>query len=114
MSLVALPKYGYTFTMNMPTRSVGVRELRDGLSAHLALVKEGETIVVTEHGKPIAKLVPYEGTSRLEELIDAGIVTPPKKIGRLELPQPIVPTPGPPISHYIMEDREESVARLFR
>lgn len=113
-SLILALMYGYNFGMNVPIRSVGVRELRDGLSAHLALVKEGETIVVTEHGKPIAKIVPYEGKSTLEELIDAGIVTPPKKTGRFELPPPIVPTPGPPVSRYIAEEREESLARFFR
>lgn len=32
--------------------------------------------MITEHGRPVARLVPMEGRSRLEELIAAGIVTP--------------------------------------
>lgn len=57
--------------------NVGVRELRDGLSKHLALVKNGETITVTEHGKPIARIVP-PGDSVIERLIAEGRITPAK------------------------------------
>ena len=102
-------------SMKVATRDeVGVRDLKNNLSRYLDRVQRGEEIIVTEHGKPIAKIVPYEGKSTLEELIDAGIVTPPKKTGRFELPPPIVPTPGPPVSRYIAEEREESLARFFR
>ena len=38
--------------------SVGVARLKASLSAYLARVKAGEVIVVTEHGRPIARLVP--------------------------------------------------------
>lgn len=37
---------------------VGVRELRDSLSRHLAMVREGQTITVTDHGRPVARIVP--------------------------------------------------------
>ena len=37
---------------------VGVRELRDRLSHHLASVKEGHSITVTDHGRPVARIVP--------------------------------------------------------
>lgn len=39
-------------------RSVGVRELRQNLSRHLAKVKDGESLVVTERGHEVALLVP--------------------------------------------------------
>lgn len=55
--------------------SVGVRELRDGLSKHLALVKDGETVTITEHGKTIARIVPA-GPSVIDRLIAEGLVTP--------------------------------------
>jgi prevent-host-death family protein len=38
--------------------SVGVAKLKASLSAYLARVKAGEVVVVTEHGRPIARLVP--------------------------------------------------------
>ena len=37
---------------------VGVRELRHGLSRHLASVQKGHTITVTDHGRPVARIVP--------------------------------------------------------
>jgi prevent-host-death family protein len=37
---------------------VGVRELRQNLSKYLRRVKEGESLVVRERGKVVAKLVP--------------------------------------------------------
>ncbi len=45
---------------------VGVRELRDRLSHHLASVKEGHSITVTDHGRPVARIVPVEGPTKLE------------------------------------------------
>ncbi len=36
--------------------TVGVRELKNGLSRYLARAKQGEEIIVTERGRPIAFL----------------------------------------------------------
>ena len=44
--------------------AVGIRELRDHLSAYLERVKAGETFTVTEHGRPIARLVRDDPGSR--------------------------------------------------
>ncbi|OGO70046.1 MAG: hypothetical protein A2Z37_13020 [Chloroflexi bacterium RBG_19FT_COMBO_62_14] len=59
----------------MGERSVGVRELKDRLSAYLREVKRGQTIVITERGRPIGRIVP-EGISldeKLKVLVDAGL-----------------------------------------
>jgi prevent-host-death family protein len=53
---------------------VGVRDLRDGLSRHLAEVRAGRTITVTDHGQPIARIVPVGRPSKLEQLIAEGRV----------------------------------------
>lgn len=55
---------------------IGVRELRDGLSRHLATVRDGHTITVTDHGRPVARIVPVGMPTRLEQLIADGKVTP--------------------------------------
>lgn len=55
---------------------VGVRELRDSLSRHLASVRKGHTITVTDHGRPVARLVPVGVPTKLEQLIAEGKVTP--------------------------------------
>jgi prevent-host-death family protein len=39
---------------------VGVREMKNSLSRYLKYVKEGEVIIITEHNKPVAKLIPME------------------------------------------------------
>jgi len=39
-------------------KQVGIREVRQNLSALLEVVKGGREIVVTEHGRPVARLVP--------------------------------------------------------
>lgn len=56
--------------------SVGVRELRDALSRHLDEVRAGRTVTVTDHGVPIARIVPIDVPSPLERLIAEGRVQP--------------------------------------
>jgi prevent-host-death family protein len=59
--------------------NVGVRELRDGLSKHLAEVRSGRTITVTDHGRPIARIVPVDRLTRLEQLVAEGKISPAKQ-----------------------------------
>jgi len=72
-----------------PAGFVGIRELRDGLSRHLERVKAGNTLTVTEHGRPIARVVPYQRYT-VDELIAAGLAVPPTG------PRPAMPS-GPPL-----------------
>ena len=66
--------------MDVATNSVGVRELKNGLSGYLARVKDGEELVVTDRGRPVARLVPMSHSSdRIMELIAAGQVRPARK-----------------------------------
>lgn len=55
---------------------VGVRQLRDELRKWLDMVRRGEEIVVTERGKPIARIIGASTPAPLERLIAAGIVRP--------------------------------------
>ncbi len=62
---------------------VGVRDLKNRLSAYLDLVKSGQEIVVTEHGRPIARLGPVSADiDRMAALVEAGIVQPPPSAKR--------------------------------
>lgn len=58
---------------------VGIRELRDSLSRHLASVRGGHTVTVTDHGRPVARIIPVETPSRLETLIAEGTVRPARR-----------------------------------
>ena len=55
---------------------VGVRDLRDHLSRWLGQVKNGRDLVITEHGRPVARLTSASGGSKLAAMIAAGAVTP--------------------------------------
>ena len=54
---------------------VGTRELKSRLSEYLRRVKAGETIIVTERGKPIGQIIPVKPSleERLQSMIDAGL-----------------------------------------
>lgn len=54
--------------------SVGVRELRQRASELLRLVERGETIEITDRGRPVALLSPLPEGSPLERLRAAGDV----------------------------------------
>ena len=70
--------------------SVGVRELRQRASELLRLVENGETIEITDRGRPVALLSPLPEGSPLETLRAAGDVEPAS--GDLEdLPPPLEP-----------------------
>ena len=72
---------------------VGVRELRENLRAFLQRAKDGEDVVVTDRGKPLARLGPLVPPSPLEQLIAEGRVRParrPKrKVDHRRLPKPL-------------------------
>ena len=60
-----------------------MRDLKNHLSAHLDRVKEGEEILVTEHGRPIARLSPVGADiDRMTALVEAGIVRAPRTAKR--------------------------------
>jgi prevent-host-death family protein len=68
--------------------SVGVRELRQRASELLRRVAAGETIEVTDRGRPVALLAPIPETGPLERLRAAGELSVPR--GDLDdLPAPL-------------------------
>jgi prevent-host-death family protein len=58
---------------------VGVRDLKNNLSRYLDQVEAGVEIVVTDRGRPIARLngMADEPNDKLAALIEAGLVRPP-------------------------------------
>ncbi len=92
-----------------PLSRVGVRELRQNLSVYLDRVKAGETLEVTEHGHPVARLGPRpaEPMTPIERLIAEGRATP--ATGDLsELgPPPKLPEGTPSLTEILLRMREE-------
>ena len=56
--------------------TVGIRDLKTHLSEYIQRVRSGQSIVITDHGKPVGRILPV-GMSlddRLEMLRKAGLV----------------------------------------
>ena len=57
--------------------TVGVRELKARLSEYLREIKAGNTIIITEHGRPVGQLIPSVQplAERVEAMRRAGLLT---------------------------------------
>jgi prevent-host-death family protein len=55
---------------------VGVRDLKARLSEYLRQVSQGQTVIITDHGRPVGRLTPVDQPldERLKALQDAGMV----------------------------------------
>lgn len=67
---------------------VGVRDLKAHLSEHLRTVAQGDEVVVTDRGKPVARLVPIEDGAGWHRLVESGVITPAIAVSRPE-PAPV-------------------------
>jgi prevent-host-death family protein len=91
-------------------RRVGIRELRQNASEYVRRAEAGETIEVTDRGRPVARLSPLPGAeSILDRLIAEGKATPARGDLR-NLGPPPPPSPGArPLSEIIEEMREDKI-----
>ena len=76
-------------------KKAGIREARQNLSALIEEVKKGREIVITDRGKPVARLAPLEKRSRL----------PFPDLTEFRNRMPKV---EPSVSLAVLEEREES------
>ncbi len=77
-------------------RAIGIRELRQQASRYLREVQRGETIEVTDRGRPVARLVPVPTGAGLEALAETGRLAPAAG-DALELGPPLRPAKGEPL-----------------
>lgn len=96
-------------------KTAAVSEMKASLSEYLLKVKAGEEIIVTDRGKPVAKLVPIE---RGEAEISAHLLSLEKsglaKIGKGKIPKGFwdVPRPKDPKDRALkalLREREEAL-----
>lgn len=89
---------------------MGLRELRHHTSDVIARVRRGETIEVTEHGTPVARLVPIERAERptiLARLEAEGRLRRAKNPGYV--PERLHPVSGEepsPLTSALLDERE--------
>lgn len=93
-----------------------ISETKNNLSAYLDLVRNGETILITDRNKPVARLEPVsnyddqDDEGRLARLERAGVICRSKRRGVvrsiIDMPPP-TPLNGASILRALLEDREE-------
>ena len=89
--------------------TAGVKEIKNNLSRYLARVKSGEEILITERGKPIARIIKEnEGAISIRHvlgsLIKKGLVAVPSSGINRDIP-PRIKVSGKPASEMAVEDR---------
>lgn len=86
--------------------SIGIRELRQRASEYLRRVLAGETVQVTDRGRPVARIVPIRKTP-YEQMLEEGLIRP-AKADLLELGAPLpLPDGAIPPSELVSRNREE-------
>ena len=82
---------------------VGVRDLKQHLSEYLDRVQRGQSITITDRGRPKAMLVPIAEGDVLADGIEQGWITPAASSRRL---RPVVRATSPRrVADVIDEDR---------
>lgn len=80
---------------------VGIRALKQNASAVVSDAVAGETVTITDRGRPVAQITPIPA-SPLRRLLDAGQARAPRRDIR-ELPEP---EPGPNLSDELASMRD--------
>jgi prevent-host-death family protein len=83
--------------------SAGIKELKARLSSYIDTVNKGEQIVITEHGREVAIIIPISKERRaISAIVDAGMAHwaggKPKGIEGVKIK-------GKPLSETILEER---------
>lgn len=83
---------------------VGIRELKQNASKVIQEVKDGEVITVTEHGVPVAKIIPI-ANDRYLELIQEGTIQPGTGVIDLSTIKPVKLPEGMTIEQILRDSR---------
>jgi prevent-host-death family protein len=91
----------------MKQKTIGIREFKEQLSGHIREVKKGSTLVITERGKPVARLMPVAADldDKLQQMLDSGMASwngqkPPSEGFRASVKGPKT------VAELLLEDRE--------
>ncbi len=89
--------------------TTGIKEAKNNLSRYLAQVKAGEEIVITERGKPIARIIKENRRERslqetLSPLVRKGLILLPTRTLTKDNLTPLKVS-GKPVSEMVIEDR---------
>jgi prevent-host-death family protein len=80
----------------------GIRELRQNASVLIRRVIEGETVEVTQRGRPVARIVPLHGRSVMDQMVAEGRATAAR--GDLLDLKPLPPIAGKRLLSEVLAD----------
>lgn len=84
---------------------VAVSDLRAHLSEWLERARDGEEVVVTDRGVPVARLLGITASATLERLTAEGVIGRPERSHRTNATGKARPKPRHPVSALVSEQR---------
>ncbi len=84
---------------------VAVTELRANLRHWLNQVRDGDEVVITERGMPVARITGIDVMSRIEELTARGVIARPQSPERPKASGRELPRADQSLSKFITEQR---------
>ncbi|MCF8084310.1 MAG: type II toxin-antitoxin system prevent-host-death family antitoxin [Deltaproteobacteria bacterium] len=89
--------------------SAGVKDVKNNLSRLLARVRAGEVVVITDRGRPVARIVKEDQQGNavreaLLPLVERGLIALPNH-SVLKDQVSALKVPGKPVSEMVIEDR---------
>ena len=84
---------------------VGIRELKQNASSVIRRVANGETVEVTDRGRPVARIVPIQVSDPYDRMVAEGEITVGN--GRWAEIDPLPPLPGRTLSDALADLRAD-------
>jgi prevent-host-death family protein len=91
-------------------KKASISELKNQLSAYLQRVRAGQTVVIYDRNRPIARIdrvADEDDDDRIAQLHRSGIVTPPSEPLPLGLLRTPLPSTGQSVLEALLEERED-------
>lgn len=84
---------------------VGVAELRRELKKWLDRARAGDEVIVTDRGRPLARLTGVDTSHALERLVEEGLISRPRR--RRPRARGLDRVAGSGVSEYVIAEREK-------
>ena len=91
--------------------TIGLRELNQNPSKAVARVRAGVSLIVTDRGKPVLRMVPEtEHLTTLQQMVAAGSARPPAEHGMPDLVHDLAPSLAS-LAALLVADRDKERGR---
>lgn len=84
---------------------VAITELRNRLGHWIDAARDGDDVVITERGTPVARIVALGSTSTIDRLTEQGLISRPARTTRPVAGDRHRPTPKRPVADIVSEQR---------